>query len=115
MWVQSTLSLNSKRYYSAATQLKDGYLFVSGGAYGGATNRTEMLTERGWEVQPSLPVPAWGHCMVTVNKTTIMAIAGQSDNHITINTTFYFTFGQESWTMGPALAFKRYYKDCLQK
>jgi hypothetical protein len=71
-----------------------------------------MLTEEGWESNiPSLPVKISAHCMVTVNSTTVMAIGG-GQNFYYSRKTFYFTFGEESWTEGPELKNKRGYHSC---
>jgi hypothetical protein len=65
-----------------------------------------MLTEEGWESYiPALPVTIYRHCMVTVNSTTVMAIGGYQNDRIS-GKTFYFTFGEESWTEGPELEFR---------
>ncbi len=80
-WVSSA-SMNSVRVYAAAAQLQDGKLLVSGGRDGSASHKSaEMLTEEGWESNiPSLPVTISGHCMVTVNSTTVMVIGGVQNN-----------------------------------
>jgi hypothetical protein len=71
-----------------------------------------MLTEEGWESNiPSLPVTIAAHCMLTVNSTTVMAIGGRQNNQYS-GKTFYFTFGEESWTEGPELKKKRIYHSC---
>ncbi len=111
-WVSSA-SMNSVRDNAAAAQLKDGKLLVTGGYVDGSSlNSAEMLTEEGWESNiPSLPVTIGAHCMVTVNSTTVMAIGGfQNDQYS--GKTFYFTFGEESWTEGPELKNKRVYHSC---
>jgi hypothetical protein len=106
-WVSSA-SMNSVRVAAAAAQLQDSKLLVTGGydASGSKLNSAEMLTEEGWESNiPSLPVTIWGHCMVTLNSTTVMAIGGYQNGYS--GKTFYFTFGEESWTEGPEMKNKR--------
>jgi hypothetical protein len=72
-----------------------------------------MLTEEGWESNiPFLPVTIGGHCMVTVNSTTVMVIGGGQNGQDYSGKTFYFTFGEESWTEGPELKNKRRYHSC---
>jgi hypothetical protein len=92
--------------------LKDGKLLVTGGYdISASLNSAEMLTEEGWESNiPSLPVTIYAHCMVTVNSTTVMAIGGQQNG--LSGKTFYFTFGEESWTEGPELKNKRRFHSC---
>jgi hypothetical protein len=48
--------------------------------------------------------------MVTVNSTTVMAIGGWQNGYS--GKTFYFTFGEESWTEGPELKNKRGCHSC---
>ncbi len=110
-WVSSA-SMNSVRVRAAAAQLQDGKLLVTGGWDGSDLNSAEMLTEGGWESNiPSLPVTIAYHCMVTVNSTTVMAIGGYQNDQIS-GKTFYFTFGEESWTEGPELKKKREGHSC---
>jgi hypothetical protein len=72
-----------------------------------------MLTEEGWESKvPSLPVTIYSHCMVTVNLTTVMVIGGQQNDQDLSGKTFYLTFGEKSWTKGPALKYKREKHSC---
>ncbi len=112
-WVSSA-SMNSERKFAAAAQLQDGKLLVTGGhdASGSAfLNSAEMLTEEGWESNiPNLPVTITRHCMVTVNSTTVMTIGGWQNGYS--EKTFYFTFGEESWTEGPELKNERVSHSC---
>ncbi len=97
--------MNSVRAYAAAAQLQDGKLLVTGGYDASYSDlyTAEMLTEKRWERNiPSLPVTIAAHCMVTVNSTTVMAIGGYQNGQYS-GKTFYFTFGEESWTEGPEL------------
>jgi hypothetical protein len=109
----SSASMNSVRVAAAAAQLQDGHFLVTGGLDGSAyLKKAEMLTEEGWESNiPSLPVTILGHCMITVNSTTVMVIGGRQNNQYS-GTTFFFTFGEESWTEGPELKKKRAYHSC---
>ena len=112
-WVSSA-SMNSIRVDAAAAKLKDGKLLVTGGydAYYSYLSSAEMLTEEGWESNiPSLPVTIAYHCMVTLNSTTVMAIGGIQNRQFS-GKTFYFTFGEESWTEGPELKNKRAAHSC---
>ncbi len=112
-WVFSA-SMNSVRVYAAAAQLKDGKILVTGGydVSGSFFNSAEMLTDEGWESNiPSLPVTIAYHYMVTVNSTTVMAIGGWQNEQFS-GKTFYFTFGEESWTEGPELKDKRAGHSC---
>ncbi len=111
-WVASA-STNSVTVGAAASQLKDGKLLVTGGYDdSGSLKSAEMLTEDGWESNiPSLPVTIYGHGMVTVNSTTVVVIGGDQNGELS-GKTFFFTFGDESWTEGPELKNKRWYHSC---
>jgi hypothetical protein len=112
-WV-SLASMNSVRVAAAAAQLKDGKLLVTGGYDGTlfSLNSADMLTEEGWESNiPSLPVAIYGHCMVTVNSSTVMVIGGYQNDQIS-GKTFFFTSGEESWTQGPELKSSRVNTAC---
>ncbi len=107
-WVSSA-SMNSVRNAAAAAQLQNGKLLVTGGFddSGSPVNSAEMLTEEGWESNiPSLPVTIAHHCIVTVNSTTVMLIGGYYNRQYSVKT-FYFTLGEDSWTEGPELKYKR--------
>ncbi len=112
-WV-SSVSMNSARAYASAAQLQDGKILVTGGSTGGLafSNSAEMLVEEEWESTiPSLPVTIGDHCMVTVNSTTVIAIGGFQNGQRS-GKTFFFTFGEESWTEGPELKSKRACHSC---
>ncbi len=112
-WVSSD-RMNSKRSYYAAAQWPNGKLLVTGGWDQRRLKSAEILTEQGWESNiPSLPVTIADHCMVTINSTTVMAIGGNQNDQIS-GKTFYFTFGEASWTEGPDLKNKRYAPSCGQ-
>jgi hypothetical protein len=105
--------MNSVRHSAAAAQLKDGKLLVTGGEddSGSDVKSVEILTEEGWDSKlPSLPVTISYHCMVTINSTTVMVIGGWQNGYS--GKTFYFTFGEESWTAGPELKNKRRWHSC---
>jgi hypothetical protein len=93
--------MNSVRLGAAAAQLQDGKLLVTGGLIYVKSariylNSTELLTEGGWESKiPSLPFTINGHCMVTVNSTTVLVIGGQQNDKDLFGKTFYFTFGEK--------------------
>ena len=57
---------------------KSQILFVTGGqTNSGHTSTAEVLTNKGWEIfAPSLPITIGYHCMILVNATTAMIIAG---------------------------------------
>ncbi len=108
-------SMKSVRTYAAAAQLQNGNFLVTGGhnEIYSDLNSAEMLTEEGWVSHiPSLPVTIEAHCMVTLNSTTVMSIGGSQNGPGYSGKTFYFTFGEESWTEGPELKNKRGHHSC---
>jgi hypothetical protein len=111
-WV-SFGSMNLVRVNGAAAQLQDGNILVTGGYDESALNSAEVLTELGWNssIIPSLPVTIAEHCLVTVNSTTVLAIGGSQDGKYS-GKTYYFTFGEASWTDGPVLRYKRESQSC---
>jgi hypothetical protein len=112
-WV-SSFSMNSVRSGAAVAQLQDGRLLASGGYDKSALLKSaEVLNKEGWESKiPSLPVTIDAHCMVTVNSSTVMVIGGYHNGQDYSRKTFYFNFGEESWTKGPALKDKRGAHSC---
>ncbi len=114
----SSASLKTPRHSAVATQLQDGKVLVTGGTLpnGNLFDSVELLTEVGWESKiPALPFPLYSHCMVVVNSTTVMVIGGyfkDGRKDSTSGKTFYFTFGKEKWTEGPALKTARRDHSC---
>jgi hypothetical protein len=112
-WVSSD-SRNSTKVSAASAQLQDGQIIVTGGQNSSLNNlnSAEILTAEGWDTtMPVLPVTIVDHCMVTVNYTTVMVIGGwQNDKYL--GKTFYYTFGEESWTEGPKLKNARFWHSC---
>jgi N-acetylneuraminic acid mutarotase len=107
-------SRNSAKTSAASAQFQDGQLIVTGGQTSSLDNLNSvyMLTEEGWKSTiPSLPVTMVDHCMVTVNSTTVMVIGGWQNDEYS-GKTFYFTFGEVSWTKGPKLKSAKFWHSC---
>jgi hypothetical protein len=103
--------MNFARSLTAVTRLLDGKLLVTGGDMP-YYNTSEMLTEKGWERNvPDLPVTIVLHCLATVNSTTVIAISGGQNQHLS-GKTFYFTFGENNWIEGPELMKMRGFHTC---
>ncbi len=108
----SSVSMISIRNDAAAAQLQDGKILITGGHNDSELNSAEMLAVEEWERSiPSLPVTISAHCVVTLNSTTVMVIGG-TQNGKTSTKSFYFTFGEERWTEGPSLKYKRKRHGC---
>ena len=115
---KSTFPLNLPRDGASILQIldvnKDLKLFVNGGVNSGAfSNSSEVLNTNGWDINlPELPVKIFAHCIVQLNSTTIMAIAGDQITTTTSNETFLLNMEQEEWVQGPTLNFKRTAQSC---
>jgi hypothetical protein len=104
-------NMNTARVRAAAAQLQDGILLVTGG-FNPDLNNAEISSNVGWDRNiPILPNAVYGHCMVTVNSTTVMVIGGAQNGPIS-GKIFYFTIGAIKWTEGPSLKYPRYYNTC---
>ncbi len=104
--------MSSVRVETAAALLQDSKLLVTGGFNGIALNSAEIFSGVEWESNiPSLPVTVQGHCMVTINSTTLIVIGGLRDDQFS-RKTFYFSIEKESWTEGPELQNIRIYHSC---
>jgi hypothetical protein len=109
-WVFS-VNMNFNRVFTGVTLMLDGKLLVAG-ADRPYYNTSEMLTEKGWERNvPDLPVRIYLHCLATVNSTTVIAISGVQNDHLS-GKTFYFTFGNKNWIEGPELINLRGFHSC---
>jgi hypothetical protein len=109
-WVASA-SMNLARAIAAAAQLQDGRLLVTGGNSPDLKS-AEISSGVGWDTNiPFLPITVYGHCMVTVNSTTVIVIGGAQNGQVS-GKTFYFTLGAISWTEGPRLKINRFYFSC---
>jgi hypothetical protein len=109
VWI-SSFGMNSERSGTEAVQLQNGKILVTGGQ---GRNSAEILTEEGWKSNiPSLPESISEHCMVTVNSTTVLVIAGRHNGGDSSERTYYFTLGEEKWTDGPSLNFPRFGHSC---
>ncbi len=114
-WNQG-VSMNEGRYLAASLSIANGHL-VTGGSDSGQ-NSSEIQTSDGWEYfLPNLPVNIWFHCMVEINSTTIMVIAGAQNGTYTYGNysavqTFLLENGKDHWIEGPPLLSGRHAHSC---
>ncbi len=72
----------------------------------------QLLFEDTWNNNiPSVPVTIRDHCMVALNSTTVMVIGGWQNGKL-IGNSYYYTFGEASWTNGPRLRYNRNVHSC---
>ena len=109
-WNQG-ISMNEGRYLAASLSIFQG-LLVTGGT-GSAQNSSEIQTSDGWQYfLPSLPVNIFFHCMVQINSTTIMVIAGAQNGNYSAVQTFLLETGKDDWIEGPPLLSGRHAQSC---
>ena len=87
--------------------------FVSGG-YSGQNdlNTGEIMSNNNWNfLQSLLPVTIRRHCMVLLNSTSVLLVAGIQQG-ITSNRVFIFNSDFENWIEGPPLKFARSLHSC---
>ena len=67
-------------------------------------NTGEILTDDGWhQMSKPIPVSIYDHCMVLVNRTTVLVIGGTQNGIYYSDRTFYFNTEDEEWVEGPRL------------
>ena len=78
-WVESK-PMKKERSYHAMTTMADGSIMTCGGydASYNPSNSCEKF-DGNWEVVEPIPTPLAGHCLVSINATTIVSIGGNGD------------------------------------
>ena len=111
-------NLNVGRKYSASTVTPNGLVSV-----GGITNQNsiydfnytdsaEILTNKGrWMSMGLFPNNSVGHCIVTVNHTTILLVGGANE-YQNLRDSWFFNFDNNSWKVGPKMNHARYLFSC---
>ena len=75
---------------------------------GMGTNQWFILTPTGWQdVQPTLPQYFSSHCALLYNLTTVLVIAGQNADFLTMPDVFIFNSVTMAWTKAANLNFGR--------
>ena len=97
---------------SSAEFLVTGGLHVDLQSSSLGLNSAEVLTKTGWELnQRQLPICVYGHCMLSVNSTSVMLIGGVQGS-IPSSQTYLFTGLDQGWVPGPRLKQERAYHTC---
>ncbi len=100
-------SMNKTRHLAASIQLDQPYsgLLVLGGRDQIVSHPTsEILTKYGWENGlHDFPPSIYFHCMVQLNSTHLMVIAGLQNGLTSTSNTFIINLDKKIWTEGPPL------------
>ena len=114
-WIPES-SLVSPRRLAAMTaspfQSEPWSLLIVGGYSNGPLLSLEVLSNAGWKTfSPSLPGTISYHCMVLVDKTTVMLIGGIQNNEISGNT-LIISDSNRKWMAGPTMTTQRFQHSC---
>jgi len=111
---KATFSMKRPRWHFTG-MAKSPYLNDSHKMFilGGGSPSSEVLTDAGWEITgPYLPSDFYLSCMISINRTSILVIGGQSDLDVLTNSTYIFNSVNNRWVVGPSLNSKRRYFGC---
>lgn len=114
---EATFPMNENHFHfssmpSSPYKNESHRFFLLGGGEPPALS-VEVLTNNGWEVTGSqLPRIFHGSCMVSVNETTIMLIAGSLGNGKLLTETFIFNSLTNVWVSGPPILSGRRFHGC---
>ena len=76
-------------------------------------NTAEILTSEGWKMfEPGLVEGVYYHCMVLVNKSSVMLIGGSTEESFYSVKTYFYNFDTKGWTEGPKLNRSRSHHSC---
>ena len=109
-----TSPMESPRATAAVTYPNQSHnFFVSGGFDGqNEQNTGEIMNNDSWTFLKSLlPVAIRRHCMVLLNRTTVLLVGGLQQG-IMSNRVFFFNSEFEKWIEGPPLKFARSVHSC---
>ena len=92
--------------YTKSPYSKDSFqIYITGGENNeDLVNTAEVLSEDGWSTAiPSLPVVIESHCMVLINDSAVMVIAGYQDRTYYSPRTYILNTEEGRWRRGPGL------------
>jgi hypothetical protein len=110
----STAKLLHSRSYAASVVLKDTTLWLTGGYLDGfvTTKSTELVELTGTTPGSDLPFAVSGHCLVSLNETTVLLIGGFLADNTVSKATLFYNSDHQTWTEGPSLITGRAYHSC---
>jgi hypothetical protein len=107
--VEANLKLAQPRFDAASVVLNGTTLWLTGGVILDEeilTNSTEFVETTGTRPGPDLPLEVRGHCLVSLNDTTVLLIGGvlpRTSQTTKSKATFYYSTDHMTWTEGPSL------------
>jgi len=114
-WTASQPMMTKRKHAASTTVRVDGnknILYVTGGSDGSSDlDSMEVFSSEGWKKGPSLPVTISGHCMVTLNESTLMVIGGDQEEENSAGT-YFFDIPSQEWSKGPSMEEPRSYHTC---
>ncbi len=111
-WVSSFKLLEGLTNFAiVSSPYPNSTVFISGGQISGSnSNNSELLLSSGWTKSvPQIPLQLFGHCLVKINSTTVMLIAGSQSSGLS-NLTYLLNVVSNVWVPGPSVQFARYGK-----
>jgi hypothetical protein len=107
--------LTQPKSFGASVVWNSTTLWLTGGytlSSGWETKSTEFVQLTGTTTGPDLPIEVKGHCLVSLNDTTVLLIGGNLKDGTTSKATFFYSTDHMTWTDGPSLTIGRYYHSC---
>ncbi len=110
-------SMTSAKYDFAITKSPFGNhtkLFLTGGKNKQYLATTEILMKGGFEkALVKLPIDISGHCMILLNRTSIIVIGGEQEV-VTLAKTYILRTENMQWSNGPQLSVPRSFHSCAK-
>jgi hypothetical protein len=112
--VKTNITLTQSRSDAASVVMNGNTLWLTGGVIldGTATKSTEFVQLTGTSPGPDLPLRVYGHCLVSLNDTTVLLIGGLLVNLTRSKATFFYDINHQTWTEGPSLIAERSVHSC---
>jgi hypothetical protein len=112
--IKKTATLTHTRYIASSVVLNSTTLWMTGGILAGnvKTKSTEFVQLTGTSPGPDLPLEVAGHCLVSLNDTTLILIGGRLQSGTYSKATWFFNTDHKTWTDGPSLTIRRYRHSC---
>jgi hypothetical protein len=107
--IKKTATLTQPRGYASSVVLNSTSLWLTGGRLGsGYTKSTEFVQLTGTSPGPDLPLEVAGHCLVSLNDTTLILIGGNLQSGTNSKATWFYNTDHKTWTDGPSLTIARH-------
>jgi hypothetical protein len=112
--IEALVKLTQSRSDAASVVMNGNTLWMTGGVVleDTVTKSTEFVELTGTRPGPDLPLEVHGHCLVSLNETTVLLIGGWLATETRSKATFYYNHDHETWTEGPSLVSERSGHSC---